>query len=344
MPVTQRDIARHLNISRTQAGFALRGDGRVAEETRQRVLQAAAELGYEPHSNWEARVLASRRSGRPVLHGAIGYVPFWQPPDLPYWAGLQGGIHEALDHAGFELMMLRADSKRGWEKVDGVLVHIDYVEELHRSLPAAIPFVSMMLPAKGVPSVAPDEADGIRQAVRHLVALGHRRIGYLVHCEIVGQETITPTEMRRLAAYEDALRGAGIRRRKEWVGNLRDYGDFVLRGAGSMREWIEDGWQATGCTALLVQNDRAAIGAMEALHEAGYRVPEDVSVVGFDGTSECLLARPHLTSVRADLHGIGAAATELLIRQINGDAGGSEAKMLPMQLEVRASTAPPKDV
>jgi DNA-binding LacI/PurR family transcriptional regulator len=344
--VTQQDVARHLGVSRAWVGRALGGDPKITERSRERVFAAAKELGYGVHSNSEARMLAFRRNGRPVLHGAIGCALIGPRSihHLPYWLELQGGIHEALDNAGLQLVLLRVDSKQGWEKVDGVLVHTDEASALLDTLPMAIPFAVVMVPAEGVPGVSPDEADGVRQAVRHLVELGHRRIGYLIHCEIsdLHPDKITINESLRLAAYRDALQELGIEPQTEWVWNLKNYGDFVVRGSRSMRDWMKNGWAATGCTALLVQNDRAAIGAMQALNDAGYHVPEDVSIVGFDSTSECFLVRPNLTSIRPNLHDLGVAAVELLLRQIRGESAGTEIQLLPTQLEVRGSTGPPK--
>src|SRR5690606_19753497 len=124
------------------------------------------------------------------------------------------------------------------------------------------------------------------------------------------------TIQHRREGYRAALCEAGIEPRHEWERLLWNWGEFVLRGRRGMKDWFADGFSKTGITALLVQNDRAAIGAIQALQQAGLRVPHDVSVVGFDSTDECELSSPRLTSVHVPLAEIGNAAVEMLMQQI----------------------------
>ena len=108
-----------------------------------------------------------------------------------------------------------------------------------------------------------------------------------------------------------------------------------------MAAWLKDDWNQLGCTAVMVQNDEAAIGAMEALEAAGKRVPQDVSVVGFDGIDICEYARPRLTSVEVPLQEIGKTATEILLRQLDEKHFEIEHAVLPTGVCVRESTSPP---
>lgn len=202
---------------------------------------------------------------------------------------------------------------------------------------AGIPCVAVMDSPQLGASVGADDAGGIEQAMEHLLTLGHRRIGYLTHYE--GESS--PVEKTRLTAYRRSLRAAGIAPQKKWVHHLINMSEFVERGRISMKEWLNEDFQGLGVTALLVQNDRAAIGAVESLREHGLRVPEDVSIIGFDGTDECELCQPRLTSVEVPLSQVGAAAIDLLLREITSQTEPPERVVLPTKLQVRASTAPP---
>jgi LacI family transcriptional regulator len=106
-----------------------------------------------------------------------------------------------------------------------------------------------------------------------------------------------------------------------------------------MKKWLSDGWRETGCTAILAQNDVAAIGVMQILQEEGIRVPDDVSVMGFDGTEICDLVSPRLWSVMLPLAQIGAKAVEILNRQIAGEADAGETILLPLHLRQGESVA-----
>lgn len=337
MNTTHKDIAKRLQISSKSVARVLSG-GPVSDKMRERVICAAQELSYHENSNSAARVLAAKRYGKPVRHGVIGCVRDRcdDAGRFPYWMELQTGIQEAAAAQGFSVMMLAGDAMRNWEKVDGVLVHSDGAPFLYKDLPIPIPFVSIMTPAPGVPSVLADDASGIRQAVGHLVALGHRRIGYLIHTE-----NNTPVEAVRLGAYHEALRTNGIALGDGWVYDLENCGDFFARGRHSMKLWLENGFRDTGITALLVQNDHAAMGAMAALHDAKVRVPQDLSVIGFDGKSECEVVRPNLSSVHVPLLEIGAKAVELLLGCILDERIENLPVALPVHLQVRESTAAP---
>lgn len=277
---------------------------------------------------------------RKATHSTIGYV--WPNPSevghLPYWTHLLHGFQEAVLRADAELLLLHPDSMRGWEKVDGIISHLQQIQSLKQKiLTFRIPCVTVMDAVRPGLSVGADDRGGVEQAMNHLFALGHRRIGYLIH----EQKETSPVEKERLAAYRRALRTVGIAPQKKWVHNLINWSEFVARGRISMEQWLAEDFESLSVSALLVQNDRAAIGAIESLRLRGIRVPEDISVIGFDGTDECELCQPRLTSVEVPLRQVGAAAVDLLLREIKGQAKPQERIVLPTRLEVRASTAPP---
>ena len=257
---------------------------------------------------------------------------------LPYWTHLLRGCQDAAAMADVELLLLNGLSTRGWERVDGVLAHgganSQYLQE--RAQAYGVPFVATLDPHSSMSAVVADDADGIRQAVAHLVGLGHRKIAYLIH-----NENDVSVSSIRLGAYRAGLKLAGIRAQRRWVRNLILDADFITRGRRGMADWLADDWVQLGCTALLVQNDRAAVGVMDLLSSQGIRVPDDVSVIGFDSTDEAEMCTPRLTSVHVPLREIGEQAVNLLLEQIRHPKTPRRHIVFPLRLDLRASTAPP---
>ena len=251
-----------------------------------------------------------------------------------YYVHLLEGVREAARREGQELMLLDDVPSLGSERVDGLLVHGDGARDIHDRIPPGMPAVGLMATANDVPGVLADDYDGVCQATRHLLELGHRRIGYLIDIMEAGDTT-----RQRFDGYRRTLHAEGILLDPNLVGHLANYGPMVRRGYRSMREWLNAGWRQLGCTALLVQNDQAAMGAMQALQEAGMQVPHDISVVGYDGAEECEFARPHLTSVGVPLRQIGFEAAELLLVMIRAETTVGPNRILPTALQIRDSTA-----
>jgi DNA-binding LacI/PurR family transcriptional regulator len=257
----------------------------------------------------------------------------------PYWAHLLGGVREAASQAGMQLLLLDAHNSRGWEKADGVLV-CDWNDwrEPRKQLPG-MPYVSLMAPIPGLASACADDESGARQATEHLLQLGHERIGFL---HTYGNDIVA---RNRLKGYRAALQEAGVAPRKDWkhclCGNYIFGKQFTDEARRNMRAWLQGDWKKLDCTALLCHNDEAAMGVIAELEDAGMRVPDDISVVGFDGTEYCELVRPQLSSVEIPLREIGAAGIELLIRQIEAEEMTDEHRMLNVELRVRQSTAAP---
>lgn len=297
----------------------------------------------------EQEGLVVREQGRgiflaePSVSAAKRTVGFMGPVDqelrfYPYWVHLLEGIQDAAREANFDVMLLQPEAP-SWEKLDGLLLHGESSEVALLNRPEIMPAVALMMPCAEVPSVVADDANGTRQAVEYLLGLGHTRIACLML-------TDTPLPKRRLHGYLDRLLEAGITPVPEWVRALTfPPEDVTLRNLGrwNMERWLADGWQELGCTALLVQNDRMALGVLDAFRVAGIDVPGEVSVVGFDGTEECEDAIPSLTSVEVPLRRIGAAGMKSLLRQIDGERGEPDTLVLPARLQVRGSTGPARD-
>ena len=260
----------------------------------------------------------------------------WQP----YWTHLLDGIQRELSEAGLHLTLLEGTvEKIKWETIGGVIVTEMREESLTaslRRLPPGIACVSLLNIAAGCTSISSDDGAGIKQAVKYLVEQGHRRIGYLARH---GQEIVE----KRLTSYRAALRLAAIEPQTLWVREmeLQRGQHYVDGGREAMTAWLHDGWAKTGCTALLVQNDEAAIGAMEALNAVGLRVPADVSVVGFDGIDVASYLRPRLATVEVPLQEIGRRGATILLRQMDEGQQREETIALPTRFRSGGTIAPP---
>ena len=186
-------------------------------------------------------------------------------------------------------------------------------------------------------TVTSDDYGGGQQAVHHLVGLGHRRIGLILQQE----ETLLRF---RMAGYIDALRDSGIEPQSEWQFDPKirmTVDGYRAWGYEAMKLWMENGWKETGCTAIFVQNDVAAMGVIEYLQEIGLNVPRDISIISFDGTSVCDYFNPRITAIQVPLHQIGVYATEALIRQIRDGEKVDAIMTLPTKVKEGCSTAPP---
>ena len=286
----------------------------------------------------------------PIRKGILGLCGAGITPDIelsPYWARLIQGIRQAAQSAGHHILLLDNQTTNGWEKADGMLV-ADYLPQFPASrILSGLPCVSLLSEKEGVCSVYSDDGDGIRQSVEHLARLGHRKIGYIGYFHHIDGKA----GGRRVEAYRTALTTLGLSVEEEQVrtmhalacfNNRYYYGQrLVETGRENMREWLNSGWAELGCTALLAHNDDFAFGVLEALQEAGIRVPDDISVIGFDGADRIRGAQPSLSTVEVPLREIGAAGVELLLRQIEAEEVFSEHRVLPTQLRERESTAPP---
>ena len=283
-------------------------------------------------------VFVADRNARIKQH-AIGLAGFdTKTMHSSYWVQLIEGIQSVVHREDMELLLLRPNSTRGIERIDGVLWHGANDREMP-GIARLITTVCLMDEVKGFSSVVADDFDGARRATEHLLKLGHRKVACLNYLR-------APVNQQRLAGYRSALKAAGIAPQASWIQDMELPGGATLRAAGHLRmqQWLGGNWQKTGCTALLCQNDTVATGVIQALHEAGLRVPRHVSVVGYDGTEEGEQSTPRLTSVHIPLREIGMRAAELLFRQIHQERINAGVLTLPATLQVRDSTAPPPQI
>lgn len=295
----------------------------------------------------------ARPAGTVASTGIIALLDPFALFDHPYHLYLLRGIQEATRGLELDLLILHDLKDVAKKRVEGLIVSASRATPLLKHLPPGLPAVSVIFPYEGFPSVTADDSGGTSAAIHHLYSLGHRAIGFLTTGRTRDSDAVSK---QRLAAYTDTMQSLNIPPHPRWIYSLDDpflsrdgsaMVSFLERGREKMSEWLRRGWRASGCTALLCQNDEAAVGAIEALTEAGYRVPEDVSVVGFDGTERAEFFRPRLTTVRVPLGEMGAKAVELLHAIVHPESDGrsapAESIVVPAELRVGESTAPVRE-
>ena len=304
----------------------------MSEQAREAVLSAIDELGYVP--NRAARTLVTRRTDTIALVMSASEERVW---DEPYFAGIIRGISRGLADTGFQLLLAFAESVAEHERlerylsgqhVDGVLLISHHGDDpLPRHLESqGVPVVLGGEPVDGTPYtfVDADNVGGARQAVRHLVDRGRRRIA-----AIAGPPD-TKVGVDRLAGYQDVLRSAGL------PSDLVGYGDFGEEsGAAATRLLLE---RAPDLDAVYAASDPMAAGAMRVVREAGRRVPADVAVVGFDDSATARHASPQLTSVHQPVGEMGREMSRLLVARINGEHVQPGGVIMDTHLVVRESS------
>jgi LacI family transcriptional regulator len=331
MSVTIRDVARLAGVSVATVSRVLNASAPVREATRARVLEVAGELRFSP--NTAARTLSRQRAG------ALGVIL----PDLygEFFSELLRGIDQEAQRAGHSLLVSSShhDSRgigaavramRG--RIDGLMVMAPDVSAplLADVLPGGVPIVLLNGPAvdADVYEITVDNFGGARAMTRHLVALGHRRVGFIAGAEL-NHEAI-----ERERGYLVAMREAGLPR------------DPALSVRGNFSE--DGGWRGARQllaltpppTAIFAANDAMAVGALSALREAGVRVPAQVAVVGFDDIPVARFLNPPLTSVRVGIAALGERAAALLLAALaerSPPASAPRRDVLPAELVIRDS-------
>ncbi len=269
---------------------------------------------------------------RPAVQtvGTLGLLLHVEPLSGAYTTELLAGIRSEAQQQNLELLWLNDEDVSDCRKADAILMYCHPTEAYMLNPPANIPNVLLFQHTADFTCVAADDFNGTQIAVKHLVEQGHRRIAYLVSSDI---DTIS---RQRIAGYRVALAEAGIHADESWLRCIARSGinNYRRNGEEVMQQWLENGWHALGCTAILAHNDETAIGVIKALREKGISVPNDVSVIGFDGTEVSELSTPMLTTVKVPLRELGANAVRLLAQQVNQGVVFEPQKMLmPVQLK-----------
>jgi LacI family transcriptional regulator len=340
---TIRDVASRAGVSHQTVSRVINGSSSVTESTRERVLAAIRELAYVPSPM--ARGLISNRTH------SLGMVSA-EISDYSFAEAVAGAEAETRKR-GYYLMVASVedesrDDERGYlrlmlaRRVEGMIVARPSVplssEQLLPAVAAGIPLVaigSSKLPGFTVVDV--DNLDGGRQATAFLVAQGHRRIA-----TITGPRE-WPSAKARLEGYRRALRAGGITRDRALVETSPDWG--LEEGRAAAARLLDQG---ESFTALFAQSDLIALGAIRELRARGLRVPEDVSVVGYDDIPVAAYVHPALTTVRQPIREVGELAARIVLDRLataeEGDGGaGPETYLLPAELVVRDTVAPRRE-
>jgi len=328
-PVTIRDVAARAGVSHQTVSRVINAFERVTPETRQRVEKAIEELGYQPNA-----IARSMADGRTYTLACISP----NLTDFTFASLIEGAEIEARqrgyflltatapDADTFEMLVRQMVTSR---RTEGLLVINPYSDQRHEYLPQTVPLVFLgMRPRQEVgDSASIDEIQAGRLATQHLLSLGHRRIAHITGplCEDCSQD--------RMAGYIEALKAAGIEPNPYWVSE----GDW----SATAGEEVTRGWlvQDAPITAIFAQNDRMAVGAIRALREYNRRIPEDVSVIGFDNIPLASYFDPPLTTMFQDIQFIGREAARLLIKRLEDPKAPPQHLQYNAEVVIRSTTA-----
>ncbi|MCL5283346.1 MAG: LacI family transcriptional regulator [Armatimonadetes bacterium] len=331
-----KDVATMAGVSQATVSYVLSGrEGvRISDATRQRVKRIATELQYRPHAI--ARGLAR---GNTQTIGVYAHTEEAVLSGLWRTEVMRGVAEELLAH-NYHLLLYGYRTSAPEPpvslfldgRVDGLIFLSPHMGD---TLPSELEMVRMPTVFVGthefqssrVSCVDSDSIGGAIQAIEHLIQLGHRRIAHLCG------PSIAPNARDRVAGYRLAMEKNGLPILPE-----------LLISAGFSEE---EGYQATrillskgvAVTAIFAANDVCAIGAMRACHEFGVRVPEDMSVIGFDDVPFCEITHPKLTTIHQSSTVLGQQAVRWLLQIISSGAAAPSAVIMPTELIVRESTA-----
>jgi DNA-binding LacI/PurR family transcriptional regulator len=336
LAVTIYDIAKEAQVSPATVSRALSGSTLVSERTRERVIDVAKELGYIGGSA-QSGVLAKGQTIAVFISNVLN----------PALALMVKGVQNVLKNEGYSMILYDSDGKASDEylflqevKEHGVTGLImssphfssEYIMTLREiELPFVLAFSYSTEP--NIPCVYVNNIEASFKAVQKLFELGHRRIGFI--SGPVGDLTISRD---RLQGCKLAYLGEDVEFPQENVVE----GDYSVESGYVAASIILTQWRQPP-TAIFAFNDMMAIGALNALREKGVRVPEDISLMGFDGIEFASLVHPSLSTVVQPSFGVGQEAAQILLRLVDGEAARSIKKELPYELVMRDSTAPVRE-
>ncbi|MEU8699990.1 LacI family DNA-binding transcriptional regulator [Streptomyces sp. NPDC048680] len=322
------DVAQAAGVSSQTVSRVSNGDPAVIDSTRQKVLDAMKELGYRPNSAARALKRGDFRT--------IGVITM----SLSSTGNVRTleAIANCASRAGYAVTLIPLDAptqdnvrgaftRLGELAVDAVvlIMEVHLVDTTSLTLPPHVKVVVVDSDAGDrFQVVDTDQQQGARLAVRHLLELGHRTVWHL-------------------AGPEESF--AAGRREAAWEATLREEGREVpspLRGDWTPESGYEAGLRLADkadCTAVFVANDQMALGVLRALHERGRRVPEEISVVGFDDIADAASYIPPLTTVHQDFARVGELCVDAVLRELRGGSPGGGTTLVPTRLVVRRSTA-----
>lgn len=327
---TIREVARLAGVAPITVSRVINHSGYISDQTRQKVEAAVSQLGYVP--NTLSQSLRWKQTGMLAL--------LLTDVTNPFWTTVARGVEDAASEAGYHVILCNTDespekqasylSALLQKRVDGILLvpARDDLEDIQQALKLHVPLVVLdrRLKQQLVDSVRCDSEQGAYQLTRLLLERGHRQITLLT-----GPEEVA-TAADRFQGYRRALREAG----------LGETAETVFHGTFTVESGQEMAYRALAAnprpTAIVAGNNFIAIGMMQALRQAGIRMPEDISVVGFDDLPVSLLIDPFLTVAAQPAYEMGQEALKMLIQRLAGNQGESPREVvLPIEVIERKS-------
>lgn len=313
----------------------MRNDSRIAAETRRKVAQIANLLGYQP--DVAAQRLVSRYHGIPILFKMIGLV--WNAnlgalPQYSFYQVLLNGIMSACWEKDHALMLMNI--KRGHaqnmlfaSQVDGlILLPADHNEYVEAALCLGKPLVAIFGKNSSIASVDVDDAEAVRIAFEHLYKLDHRRIGF------IGRNMSDSSSAPRWTAYCNCLKTAGLAYDDSFV-YTDSTADFEPEGAKALHQIWSRGQHPS---ALVVYNDKMALGVLRAAAELGLHVPNDLAIVSIDDIPEASTSRPPLSTVAIDIEGMGHKAVSMIEEFARSQTYAPDQITMKLELKKRGSS------
>lgn len=331
------DIAQKAGVAPSTVSRALQDHPRIGAETRARIQALAKEMGYVPSA--VARGLKTNRSC--VLGVIVHRV------EDPFLTEVLHGIEDTLHATGYSLFLAAShhDPEREKEvmqamserRVDGIIISSSHInlKSLRQLDHYGIPSVLINNHAMWEPDtycVYHDEVYAMNQLLQHVIDLGHERIAYLSYSH--GGRT----DHKRQQGYEESLRQAGLILPAEYVSSCEN--EIPEGGAQGMRKLLD---LKEIPTAVVCYNDMMAIGAIQAIHKAGLRVPDDISVTGFDDINLAKYITPPLTTFHQPRYELGQHAAAMMLHALSEETTSAQPQIsiLRGELIIRQSTAPP---
>ena len=318
------DVAAAAGVAPSTVSRALSKPGRVSFRTAEHVRGVATRLGYR--TDLRSRQVEGRSTS--MLAMVVADIT------NPVYFGLIRGAERTAVHAGYTMLLVETQESEEAERallarvvpsVDGVVLTSSRLSDADiRAVAKTVPLVVLNRLVDQVPSVASDNVRAVRTAVEHLVASGHRSLSYLA-----GPDASWASDMRWRGLVEGA-HGPAVRVRR-----LGPHLPTVSGGRQAAAAWL-----AAPTTGVLAYNDLVAIGFIQAVTQAGLRVPQDVSVVGFDNIREAELVQPPLTTIASPLVSLGSAAVNHLLATSGTATARDPSFVLPARFVLRGSTGP----
>ncbi|UKS27122.1 LacI family transcriptional regulator [Paenibacillus sp. HWE-109] len=338
MKATIYDVAREAGVSIAAVSQVMNGKGKISEERRAEILKTMERLNYQPS------VIASALTGKKTF--TLGLLV----PDIsnPFFAEIARAVEDQGHHLGYSLVICSTDNKDErverylnllqQKSIDGMIIGtgMDNKEMLTPLMKQGIPIamIAREMPDIGVHTVVVDDCVGGALAAKHLLDLGHTRLAILAeHAKVISSR-------ERVRGFRNTLEEAGVVLPDSGVRNCHYTVEDGKRQAIALLE------ESAGVrpTALFCCNDMLAIGALQAAKQLGLKVPEQLSVIGFDNTILASVTDPPLTTVAQPIEPMGKRVVDLLIQELKKESTTKQRVVLRPELMIRQSTASPTEV